>query len=79
MLSTILTTSLGGNVLPNRRIDVIAERSRFFDAGPGVRPYVNFELAGVNGREKVLRQETASECRPKPIAKTINRIRNAPA
>ena len=57
MLSTMVTISLGGNVLADGRVDVVAERGGLFDAGAGAGADVNLELAGVDGGEEVLAEQ----------------------
>ena len=45
---------LRGNVLADRRLDLVAKLGRFLDARAGLGPDVELELPGIDGRKKVL-------------------------
>src|SRR5882757_7250867 len=44
------------NDLANRGLNLIAKRGGLFDAGTGPRPHVQFDLAAIDGGEKILTQ-----------------------
>ena len=47
---------IGGNLLADGVVDVVAEQGRLFNARAGAGAHVNLELAGVHGGEEVLPQ-----------------------
>ena len=48
---------IGRNLLPDRLVDVVAERGRLFDARSGAGADVNLELAGVHRGKEILAQK----------------------
>ena len=64
MLSTMVTSFVGRNLLADGGVDVVAESGGLFNARAGVGAHVDLELAGVDGGEEVLAEpgsEYASE------------------
>jgi hypothetical protein len=64
MLSRMVTSFFGRNLLADGGVDVVAERGRLFDARAGAGAHVNLELAGVHRGEEVLAQPGRQHERP---------------